>query len=131
MRSMINKIMESIYTRQYMATHSYTGRASPANKRERIPAKPAMPTEELKAIRCKHLIFLTNSMSLDELIIFYQILVFVTSYWARKHKITLSPKLISLAIQDKLSTEHREWKRIGRLTEEAVNNDLNDEDQQQ
>ena len=70
-------------------------------------------------------------MFLDELIIFYQILVFVTSYWARKHKTTLSPKLISLAIQDKLSTEHREWKRIWRLTEDAVNNDLNDEDQQQ
>jgi phage gpG-like protein len=53
MRSMINKIMESIYTRQYMATHSYTGKASPANKRARIPAKPALPVDDRKAIRGK------------------------------------------------------------------------------
>ncbi|KZS01082.1 Uncharacterized protein APZ42_002366, partial [Daphnia magna] len=93
MRSMINKIMESVYTREFMATHSYTGKKAPANRRdtEHRP-KPALPIDDVKAIR-----------------------LFVTSYWSRKHKVTLNPKLITMAIQDKLGTEHREYRRITRM----------------
>lgn len=39
----------------------------------------------------------------------------------------LSPKLISMAIQDKLGTEHREWKRIGRTLQQRRDAALPDE----
>lgn len=114
MRSMINKIMESVYTREFMATHSYTGKKAPANRRdtEHRP-KPALPIDDVKAIRCKHVYFVLKLLIIKNSS--YISTVFVTSYWSRKHKVTLNPKLITMAIQDKLGTEHREYRRITRM----------------
>ncbi|KAI9551041.1 hypothetical protein GHT06_006255 [Daphnia sinensis] len=58
MRSMINKIMESVYTREFMATHSYTGKKTPAKRQDKEhQPKPALPIDDVKAIRCKHVNF--------------------------------------------------------------------------
>lgn len=59
---MINKIMESVYTREYMFKHSYTGRKAPKPKEKENDSfvKERLPEEDVTAIHCKF----TNNLTL-------------------------------------------------------------------
>lgn len=57
-KQMVNKILESIYTRQFMNKHSFSGSASRISKKLKgttppTLVKPGLPDGDLKAIFCK------------------------------------------------------------------------------
>lgn len=56
--AMANKILESVYSRQFMSERSLTGR-KPPKKKTSTPVKPiklGLPKEDVEAITCKKLI---------------------------------------------------------------------------
>ena len=53
---MVNKLMESIYTREYMSNHTLSGMAPRAKKLGNTPptpVKPGLPKEDVLALTCK------------------------------------------------------------------------------
>ena len=49
MSKMINVIMEEMWVRSFMSSHSLTGKKAPTDKSNN-PAKPALPKEDVEAI---------------------------------------------------------------------------------
>lgn len=47
-KAVVYRIMESIYSEEYMAAHTTSGRPAPGNSKEQ--AKPALPVEDVEAI---------------------------------------------------------------------------------
>ncbi|XP_045022801.1 regulator of nonsense transcripts 2-like [Daphnia magna] len=84
---MVNKIMESIYTRVFMSNHTLTGMAPRAKKvgnTPPTPVKPGLPREDVLAITRKF---------------FFA--------WKVYHNQVIKPKDVRVAIRSKLSTETR------------------------
>lgn len=55
-RAMINRILESIYSEAYMASHSFSGRPAPGMPPE--SAKPAIPDKDKVALQGMSRVFL-------------------------------------------------------------------------
>ncbi|KAK4030936.1 hypothetical protein OUZ56_024361 [Daphnia magna] len=84
---MVNKIMESIYTRVFMSNHTLTGMAPRAKKvgnTPPTPVKPDFPREDVLAIT-----------------------LFMIQAWKVYHNQVIKPKDERVAIRSKLSTESR------------------------
>ncbi|KAK4013681.1 hypothetical protein OUZ56_026233 [Daphnia magna] len=84
---MVNKIMESIYTRVFMSNHTLTGMAPRAKKvgnTPPTPVKPGLPREDVLAIT-----------------------LFMIQAWKVYHNQVIKPKDVRVAIRSKLSTETR------------------------
>ncbi len=52
MSKMINAIMEEMWDRSFMSSHSLTGKNAPTDKRNNT-AKPALPKEDVEVITSK------------------------------------------------------------------------------
>ncbi|KZS03747.1 Uncharacterized protein APZ42_033457 [Daphnia magna] len=104
---MVNKIMESIYTRVFMSNHTLTGMAPRAKKvgnTPPTPVKPDFPREDVLAITRK---FFLVQLFQDKLKRFYSFSVFMIQAWKVYHNQVIKPKDERVAIRSKLSTESR------------------------
>ena len=135
-RAMINKLLESFYTSEYMAGHSVSGKQAPGQPKE--STKPGLPTADVDAIKSKlesseYLILSRIDLHNAEidiidnsfLIFAFCLTDFVKKKWKEWHNLDVEDISVTNGIQAKLQTEHRkvqdQMKRIADSSNAAAN----------
>jgi hypothetical protein len=116
MRAMCNKILEGVYSRQYMAEHSFSGRGPPTPKGQPKPkTKPGLPPEDVEAIvstlTFSYLFYFQITLCIKYLLSTFS--EFISAFWLKEFGKTHGPlerDLVKDAIQRKRATETRAFK---------------------
>ncbi|KAK4007123.1 hypothetical protein OUZ56_012284 [Daphnia magna] len=97
MGKMVATIMEALWDKAFMASHSLSGRKQPSDMndpiKKKLPAKPAIPADARNAI-----------------------IQFTMKFWKTKHNMRIPATTVNPLISQKLLTEHSSVKK-------ALNND--------
>lgn len=113
LNAFVNRLLESLYSRSYLGTHSLTGGECAVLKKHKgkdadLLQKEGFPKSEITAIICNMKFFLIRIFRKCFKLFLY--LVFVTACWKKWHKKALDEMDIRAAIRAKLSTEDRSYK---------------------
>jgi hypothetical protein len=50
LRNMVNRLLESMFSREFMATHTLSGRKAPVPSKKTLGTKPMLPLEAVKCL---------------------------------------------------------------------------------
>jgi len=108
LRKMVSTIMVSIWSREYMATHSISGHKSPTDKTG-APPKTKLDDDPFQAIICMSFLYLCCFLQTKFFIIYYSI----QSSILEKHikLCALDIKSVKDAIETKLNYEHTQHRK--------------------
>ena len=109
LRNMINRLLESLFSREHMATHTVSGRKAPVPSKKIGETKSMLSSDATKCLVGKLILIQLNTHTMYFHYSFN--LEFSIWFWSKHHKVTIGEDSVREAIRRKLTTEHREFYR--------------------